>query len=231
MTLSCIRWWGSTSGPVIKEEYPFTAITPTSNLTRVGSYCSDLISGSSRSIWKSFLFKRTTWKNSLKEQQYKILNLKFYALNNSRWFDMPLKSINESIYSIRFRIRKQTRVKAILWNLPTFLSTKWNLPRLWIKFATLVEGDQKAPFSIATTLRCRGGRYSFPWIAPIYPCYVPYITECLTRRYQVPFLKSLVWSPGPLANILPTSPMSQNCLWNLYRCQDASGGVMVTKLH
>ena len=28
--------------------------------------------------------------------------------------------------------------------------------------ATEVESDQKAPFSIATTLRCRGGHYSFP---------------------------------------------------------------------
>ncbi len=31
-----------------------------------------------------------------------------------------------------------------------------------IKLATVVEGDPKAPFSIATTPRCRGGRYSFP---------------------------------------------------------------------
>ena len=37
------------------------------------------------------------------------------------------------------------------------------------KLATVVEGDQKSPFSIATTPRCRGGRYSFPWIAPLYP--------------------------------------------------------------
>ena len=43
---------------------------------------------------------------------------------------------------------------------------------------TVVEGDQKAPFSIATTSRCRGGRYSFPWIATIYPGYIPYIPEC-----------------------------------------------------
>ena len=57
---------------------------------------------------------------------------------------------------------------------------------------TLVEGDQKAPFSIATTPRCRGGRYSFPWIDPLYPRYVPYIAECYARRYKVPFLKSLV---------------------------------------
>ena len=36
-----------------------------------------------------------------------------------------------------------------------------------VKSVTLVEGDPKAPFSIATTPRCRGGRYSFPWIAPL----------------------------------------------------------------
>ena len=31
-----------------------------------------------------------------------------------------------------------------------------------VKLATIVEGDPKVPFSIATTLRCRGGHYSFP---------------------------------------------------------------------
>ena len=30
-------------------------------------------------------------------------------------------------------------------------------------------GDLKAPFSKATTPRCRRGRYSFPWVAPLYP--------------------------------------------------------------
>ena len=50
--------------------------------------------------------------------------------------------------------------------------------QLFIKLATVVEGDQKAPFSIATTPSCWGGRYSFPWIAPIYLWYVPYIAEC-----------------------------------------------------
>ena len=33
-----------------------------------------------------------------------------------------------------------------------------------VKLATVVEGDRKAPFSIATAPRCRGGRYSFLWI-------------------------------------------------------------------
>ena len=37
-----------------------------------------------------------------------------------------------------------------------------------VKLVTLVEGVLKAPFSIATTPRCRGGRYSFPWVAPLY---------------------------------------------------------------
>ena len=42
-----------------------------------------------------------------------------------------------------------------------------------VKLATVVKGDQKAPYSIATTLRRRGGCYSFPWITPLYPRYVP----------------------------------------------------------
>ena len=32
------------------------------------------------------------------------------------------------------------------------------------KLATLVEGDPKAPFLIATTPRCKGGHYSIPLI-------------------------------------------------------------------
>ena len=37
-----------------------------------------------------------------------------------------------------------------------------------VELATLIEGDLKAPFSIATTLRCRRGHYSIPRIAPLY---------------------------------------------------------------
>ena len=47
-----------------------------------------------------------------------------------------------------------------------------------VKLATIVEGDPKAPFSFATTPRCRGGRYSFPWISLLYPLSVPYNAEC-----------------------------------------------------
>ena len=37
------------------------------------------------------------------------------------------------------------------------------------KLGTLVEGDPKAHFSIATTPMCRGGHNSIPWIVPLYP--------------------------------------------------------------
>ena len=37
------------------------------------------------------------------------------------------------------------------------------------KLATIYVGDQRAPFSKATAPRCTGGRYSFPWIPPLYP--------------------------------------------------------------
>ena len=38
-----------------------------------------------------------------------------------------------------------------------------------VKLETVVEGEPKAPFLIATTPRCRGGHYSFPRIASLYP--------------------------------------------------------------
>ena len=46
------------------------------------------------------------------------------------------------------------------------------------KLASVVANDQKAPSSIATTPRYRGGCNSFPWIVPLYPWYLPYISEC-----------------------------------------------------
>ena len=47
-----------------------------------------------------------------------------------------------------------------------------------VKLATIVEGNPKAPFSIATTSMCRGGRYSFPGL--LYFTLDPYLinAEC-----------------------------------------------------
>ena len=57
-----------------------------------------------------------------------------------------------------------------------------------VKLATVVEGDQKAPFPIATKPRCWGGRYSLlHFTLDTYLILLSY-----ARRYQIPFLKSLV---------------------------------------
>ena len=79
----------------------------------------------------------------------------------------------------------------------------------------LVKGDPKAPFSIATTPRCRGEHYSIPWIAPLYPWSLPYNAECLAKRNQVPFFEFGMTrpeieprSPGTLANTLFIWPMA-----------------------
>ena len=88
---------------------------------------------------------------------------------------------------------------------------------------TVVEGYQKAPFSEVTTPRCRGGHYSFPWIAPLYPWYVPYIAV-LSKEVSSTIFKvfGMTWpvieprSPGPLANILFTlgAITAINTIWS-----------------
>ena len=52
------------------------------------------------------------------------------------------------------------------------------LIKVKVKLANLVEGDQKASFSIATTPRCRGERYTIIWIAPLYTWSLPYNADC-----------------------------------------------------
>ena len=47
-----------------------------------------------------------------------------------------------------------------------------------VKLVTLIEGDPKVSFSIATTPKCREGCYSFPWITRLYPGSLPYNVEC-----------------------------------------------------
>ena len=84
-----------------------------------------------------------------------------------------------------------------------FLETPLFSRNLKVKLVTLVEkGDLKAPFSTATTRRCREGRYSIPWIAPFYPWSLPYSAEGLARQHQVSFFESGMTRPG----IEPRSP-------------------------
>ena len=54
--------------------------------------------------------------------------------------------------------------------------------------ATIVEGDPKAPFSIATTPRCRGGRYSYIYmlsgvsqLSSVFPSVIQTFQKCLLK--------------------------------------------------
>ena len=95
------------------------------------------------------------------------------------------------------------------------LAMLYYLPISKVKLATVVEDDQKAPLSITTTPRCRGRRYSFPLIAPLYPWYVPH-DAVLSKEVSSTIFKVFGLtqpgieprSPGPLASTLPTRPNS-----------------------
>ena len=87
--------------------------------------------------------------------------------------------------------------------------------------ATVVEGDQKAHFSIATTLRCWGRHYwtTLPLIHTLY-CWV-LSKEALSTIFKV---FGMTWpgieprSPGPLANTLPIWQMSlKKLLFTIWR--------------
>ena len=82
--------------------------------------------------------------------------------------------------------------------------------------ATIVKVNQKAPFSIATTMRCGREHYSFPWIAPLYHWYILYIAELSKEVSSTIFIvfgmtqpRIEPRSPRPLVNTLPTRPMSR----------------------
>ena len=84
--------------------------------------------------------------------------------------------------------------------------------------ATLVEGDPKVPFSITTKPRCRGGHYSIPRIAPLYPwsssykCCVFSQVASSTIFWVFAMTQSGFepWSLGPLTSTLLIRPMA---LW------------------
>ena len=84
-----------------------------------------------------------------------------------------------------------------------------------VKLATLVEGDLKAPFSLATTPRYRGGHYSVPWNVLLYPWSLPYNAVLSKASSTIFWVFGMTWpgiepwSSGPLANTLLIRPMIQ----------------------
>ena len=59
------------------------------------------------------------------------------------------------------------------------------------KLATIVEGNSKAPFSIATTLMCRGGRYSFPGL--LYFTLDPYLIMLSVKQGGIKYHFLSLW--------------------------------------
>ena len=57
--------------------------------------------------------------------------------------------------------------------------------------ATIVEGNPKAPFSIATTPRCRGGRYSFPGL--LYFTLDPYLIMLSVKQGGIKYHFLSLW--------------------------------------
>ena len=82
--------------------------------------------------------------------------------------------------------------------------------------ATVVEGDPKAPFSIATISRCREGAIPFPGL----PHFTsdPYLIRLSVKQGSIKYHFLSLWydstwiepkSPGPLAKTLTIMPMIQ----------------------
>ena len=80
-------------------------------------------------------------------------------------------------------------------------------------------GQPEAPFSIATTPRCRGERYSFTLMALLYPWYLPYNTVLSKAASSTIFwVFGMIWpgmepwSPELLVNTLLTWSMGWLCI-------------------
>ena len=60
-----------------------------------------------------------------------------------------------------------------------------------VKLATIVEGNPKAPFSIATTPMCRGGRYSFSGL--LYFTLDPYLIMLSAKQGGIKYHFLSLW--------------------------------------
>ena len=76
---------------------------------------------------------------------------------------LKLMCISESLLSILTNSCSRLKIIGCLWKAVGFFRKRI----VKVNLATVVEGNTKAPFSIATTPRCRGGRYYFPCIAQL----------------------------------------------------------------
>ena len=103
--------------------------------------------------------------------------------------------LSKDVSSIIFKVFGMTRPGIEPRSPRPLANSQLARPMRWFlsKVGNRSQGRPEGSFSKATTPRCKGGRYSFPWISSLYPWYLPNIAECQARTYQVPFLKYLVW--------------------------------------
>ena len=60
-----------------------------------------------------------------------------------------------------------------------------------LKLVTLVKGDPKAPFSIASTSRCRGGWYPFPGL--LHFTFDPYLIILSVKQDRIKYHSLSLW--------------------------------------
>ena len=65
------------------------------------------------------------------------------------------------------------------------------LIKVKVKLATIVKGNPKAPFSVATTPMCRGGRYSFPGL--LYFTLDPYLIMLSAKQGSIKYHFLSLW--------------------------------------
>ena len=87
----------------------------------------------------------------------------------------------------KFRIR----IEAVIEAEGGYMEQMSDLSKSKVKLATIVEGNPKAPFSIATTPRCRGGRYSFPGL--LYFTLDPYLIMLSVKQGGIKYHFLSLW--------------------------------------
>ena len=98
------------------------------------------------------------------------------------WPPPPLQKIESATTKSCDEGHWHAHTRGLQWGRPEVVGTvqqvhcsRRRLLRMGLEFHVCTinkSARTNAPFSIATTPMCRGGRYSFPWIAPLYPWYI-----------------------------------------------------------
>ena len=120
------------------------------------------------------LLKSTSLTLCNKKMTFLHRDLLHMILNYIQWWISSFRALGSEEYPF-IAITPRSTLRGILETIKLYINDDKQSKE---KLATIVEDNLKTPFSIATTPRCRGGRYSFPWITPLYPWYVSYNTEC-----------------------------------------------------